>query len=187
MRHFSGARKGFTMKQTLASSSLTYLHGSAKDARLSITIHEHKERVAELFAKNIVCDLRAEIFYETINGVNVPAVATMVRLDAGRRLLLYHEWIDDLAPNCKGVLRALASQAVIGIRAATPRGRVFASATIANSLSEMFADGLSIVHRLKKRTPWTEHHFAAARAFVESQYPTPLDLWQRLEAPPKTV
>jgi hypothetical protein len=175
------------MKQTLARSSLTYQHGSAKNAQLSITIHEQKERLAGLFAKEVVCDLRSEIFYETINGVTVPAVATMIRLDAGRRLLLYPGWINDLAPECKGVLRALASQAVIALQAASLSGRVFASARITNSISQMFADALSIVHRLKKKMPWTEHHFAAARAFVESQYSTPLDLWQRLNAPPKTA
>ena len=175
------------MKQTFARSSLTYVHGSAKNSRLSMTIREQKERVAGLFAKEVVCDLRSEIFYETINGVTVPVVATMIRLDAGRRLLLYCGWINDLDPVCKGVLRALASQGEIALQAASLSGRIFASATITNSLSEMFADALSVVHRLKRRTPWTEHHFAAARAFVESQYPTPLDLWQRLKFPAKTV
>ncbi|MBC7855450.1 MAG: hypothetical protein IAF94_18635 [Pirellulaceae bacterium] len=179
--------KGNSMKQIPAGTSLTYLRGSAKGSPVALTVHDEKKRLAGLFGSEVVAELRSGIFAESINGVTVPAVAVMVRLDAGRRLLLYGGWINELAPGGRGVLRALASQPEMVIHVAGPSGKIFASATTPNTLPETFADVFVLATRLAKRAAWTEHHFAAARAFVESQYPTPLDLWQQLDAPAKRV
>lgn len=173
------------MKQKPARHSLTYQEDSAKGSPVALTIHDEKNRLVGLFRSESVFELRAGIFSETINGVTVPAVAVMVRLDAGRRLLLYGGWINELAPERRGVLKALAVQPEVVIQAAGPSGKVFASATTPNTLRDFCADACALASRLKRRAAWTEHHFAGARAFVESQYPTPLELWQQLDEPAK--
>jgi hypothetical protein len=173
------------MKQIPSSASLTYEKESTKGSAIALTVHDEKKRLNGLFEPESVFELRAGIFPETINGVTVPAVAIMIRLDAGRRLLLYGGWINELAPEGRGVLKALATQPEVVIQATGPSGKVFASATTPNTLREFCADALDLVSRLKRRAAWTEHHFAAARAFVESQYPTPVELWQQLDVPAK--
>src|SRR5947208_2216199 len=122
-------------------TSLTYLKDSAKGP-VALTVHEAKQRLAGLTWTGSAFELRAGSFSETINGVTVPAVVVMVRLEAGRRLMLYGGWINDLAPDGKDVLKALAAQKEIVIQAVSRNEKVFASAATPNSVQEVCAEAV---------------------------------------------
>ncbi len=148
------------------------------EGKVCLVACDHRENVPLGGVAFLIC---GGIHHVTINGVHVPAVNVNLRLTAGKQERYFVGWVDELA---EGVIESLANQAELPIILASPFGERVGSSIIDNGIRAMMQKQLGIISALAERAPWTPHHFAAARAYIESQYPTAAALWERVTPSP---
>jgi len=112
-----------------------------------------------------------------VAGILVPVVMVVVRLTAAGEQRYYSAWINELEEH---VIESLGTQAELPIILASPLGERVGRGSVPNGLRQLAHKHLGEIARLVEQTPWGPHHFAAARVFIEVQYPELEKLWQVL-------
>jgi hypothetical protein len=113
----------------------------------------------------------------TVAGIMVPVVMVVVRLAAAGEQRFYSAWINELE---EPVIESLGTQADLPIILASPLGERVGRGSVPNGLRQLAHKNLRTVSLLAEQTPWGPHHFAAARVFIEVQYPDVEHLWELL-------
>lgn len=124
------------------------------------------------------CDLRGGLHQIRIANVIVPLVSIVLRYTTGDMVRYYWAWVDELQEN---VIETLANQPELPIVFADPTGKPFARMGIPNGVIEMAQKALAAISRYAAEAPWRPQHFAAARVFVEWDYPTAEKEWAVLD------
>jgi hypothetical protein len=122
--------------------------------------------------------LRGGMHKINIANVLVPAISIVVRVTVGDFVRYYWAWVNELE---EGVIETLATQPDLLIEVAIPGTQRSVSSIIPNGVREMAQKYLGIVSRLASEKPWRPQHFAAARVFVEYDYPTAEVEWAALD------
>jgi hypothetical protein len=147
------------------------------DGLVSLVACDHDEN---LRLGGVSFEVRSGMYTVLIEGVDVPAVNILLKLSSAAGDSYYVAWIDELTPDGAGVVESLATQPELPVVMATPLGEQVGRAMTKNGLRSLSGKQLSIIAELAERARWNVHHFAAARAYIDGQYPTAAALWGML-------
>jgi hypothetical protein len=158
-----------------------FLPGQAAFTRLdglvSLVAYDHEDN---LRLGGVSFEVRSGMYTVFIEGIDVPAVNVILKLSTDEGDSYYVAWIDELTPDGAGVVESLATQPEFAVVLETPDGERIGQAMTKNGLRALSGKQLAIISELAERARWNVHHFAAARAYIESQYPTAAALWGML-------
>ena len=147
------------------------------EGKVALVACDHKEN---LRLGGTSFEVRSGMYTVLIEGVDVPATNVILKLSTEEGDAHYVAWIDELTPDGAGVVESLATQTELPVVLATPLGERVGRAVTENGLRALSSKQLGIISELAERALWNVHHFAAARAYIESQYPTAAALWTML-------
>ena len=125
--------------------------------------------------------LRGRIFSVPLEDVTVATIVVMLQMREESAERLYAAWIDEHDPSGAEVMESLAQQEQLGVWLARREGGEAASTVIPNVLQSFARRHLDSLLEIANTSPWDLHHFAAARAHLESQFPDAQSLWKQLK------
>jgi len=133
----------------------------------------------EPFLEHVHFNLRVRSITVMIADVAVPVVIVLLRIQNSRDTILFSAWVNELSLRTEGILGQLAEQSQLLIALVDENGRTVGTTLAPNVLASRVASLCGWIVNLGRNSPWTRGHFAAAKAYIRSMYPTNEELWAR--------
>lgn len=125
--------------------------------------------------------LRGRVFSIPLEDLTVAAIVVMLQMREESAERLYAAWVDEHDASGAEVMESLAQQEQLSVCFSQREGGGAASAVIPNVLQSFARRHLDTLLGIASTSPWDLHHFAAARAHLESQFPDAQSLWMQLK------
>ncbi|MCE9524447.1 MAG: hypothetical protein K8R36_00165 [Planctomycetales bacterium] len=128
---------------------------------------------------HVEIQLRARCFTVMTDEVVVPVIVVLLRIQGSEESAQFSAWVNELSPRTSGILDRLAMQSHLLIALIDEDGQTVGTSLARNLLSSKAESFRDWVTKLARNSPWTQHQFAAARAYIQSLHATNEDLWAR--------